>query len=121
MVGTAIEAEAILNDAGIPVSVVNARFAAPLDKDFLIRECDGYDLIVSMEENVRSGGFGEKVLSVLAQSGYRGDFLNISIPDEFVPHGSCEELKRETGLDASSVAAAIIKRIEDQKIRGGSR
>ncbi|MGN8773263.1 1-deoxy-D-xylulose-5-phosphate synthase [Candidatus Weimeria sp. HCP3S3_B5] len=121
MVGTAIEAEAILNDAGIPVSVVNARFAAPLDKDFLTRECDGYDLIVSMEENVRSGGFGEKVLSVLAQSGYRGDFLNISIPDEFVPHGSCEELKRETGLDASSVAAAIIKRIEDQKIRGGSR
>ena len=68
---------------------------------------------------MRSGGFGEHVLSVLADSGYRGDFLNVSIPDQFVPHGSCDELKAELGLDAVSVASSVIKRLEMAKINGG--
>lgn len=119
MVETAVKAAQILKEGEISVSVVNARFAAPLDQDFLIHETAGYDLIVSMEENVRSGGFGEHVLSVLAGSGYRGDFLNVSIPDQFVPHGSCDELKAELGLDAVSVASSVIKRLEMAKINGG--
>ena len=68
---------------------------------------------------MKSGGFGEHVLSVLEESGYRGEFLNISIPDQFVPHGSCDDLKKELGLDAVSVASTIIRQIENAKMNGG--
>ena len=119
MVATAEKVSKILKESGISVSVVNARFAAPLDTDFLTHETHGYDLIVTMEENVKSGGFGEHVLSVLEESGYRGEFLNISIPDQFVPHGSCDDLKKELGLDAVSVASTIIRQIENAKMNGG--
>ncbi len=107
MVGCAIDAAVILKRTEVSVSVVNARFASPIDKDFLTNAAEKYDLIVSLEENVRSGGFGEHVLSILSDAGYKGKFINISIPDEFVPQGSVEELCCDVGIDADSVASRI--------------
>lgn len=95
----------MLTDDGYSVMHVNACFAKPFDKDFLKEKAEDYDLIVSMEENVTSGGFGEHVSAYLysPQLKYKGKFLNISIPDCFVQQGSQEELRKQQGLDAESV------------------
>ena len=104
-----LDAASILKRIDISASVVNARFASPIDKEYLTDAAKDYDVIVSLEENVRSGGFGEHVLSILADAGFDGDFINISIPDEFVPQGSADELCCDEGLDADSIA----KRVEE--------
>lgn len=109
MVKRAEDAASILKRIDISAGVVNARFASPIDKEYLTDAAKDYDVIVSLEENVLSGGFGEHVLSILADAGFDGDFINISIPDEFVPQGSVDELCCDEGLDADSIA----KRIEE--------
>lgn len=115
MVECAADAADILRRDGVLATVVNARFASPVDKDFLRDAALHYEVIVSLEENVRSGGFGEKVLTVLSDAGFNGTFINVSIPDEFVPQGSVDQLKRETGLDADSVAEGIEAALAVQK------
>ncbi|MDD6550209.1 MAG: 1-deoxy-D-xylulose-5-phosphate synthase [Lachnospiraceae bacterium] len=107
MVECAIDAADILKRTEVSASVVNARFASPIDKDFLTDAAEKYDVIVSLEENVHSGGFGEHVFSLLSEAGFKGKFINISIPDEFVPQGSVEELCCDVGIDADSVASRI--------------
>lgn len=65
-------------------------------------------LFVTMEENVRSGGFGEKVLDYVTDRGFSVQVLNISIPDEYVEHGNVSILYREVGLDAQTIVKKII-------------
>ncbi|MQN02385.1 MAG: 1-deoxy-D-xylulose-5-phosphate synthase [Lachnospiraceae bacterium] len=115
MVECAISVAHILKKSEISTSIVNARFASPIDKDFLTNAAKKYDIIVSLEENVRSGGFGEHVLSVLSDAGFEGRFINVSIPDEFVPQGSVEELICDVGIDADSVAHRIESALEGRK------
>lgn len=115
MVECAVNVADILRRTEVSVSVVNARFASPIDKEFLTKAADRYDIIVSMEENVRSGGFGEHVLSILSEAGFKGRFINISIPDEFVPQGSVEELREDCGLDADSVTKRIEEALHEKK------
>lgn len=115
MVETAVKVRELLADESVRATVVNARFASPLDTKLLGEAAGRYGLIVSMEENVRSGGFGEHVLDALEQAGYRNDFINISIADQFVPHGDVDELKRDLGLDAQSVARKILEVLHEKK------
>lgn len=109
MVDTAVRVRRILLDSGIQVSVVNARFASPLDRNYLIDAAKQYRLIVTLEENVRPGGFGEHVLSLLNEDRYKGDFMNVSLPDAFIPQGTRRELLRVYGLDAVSISDRIRK------------
>ena len=67
-----------------------------------------------MEENVRCGGFGEKVLNCLNDNHKNNEHLNISIPDAYVEHGNVELLKKEIGLDAESIAETIICQLAKQ-------
>ena len=79
----------------------------------LLREAAGkYSLIVTMEENVHSGGFGEHVAAWYAEEEMQVPLLQIAIPDTFVTHGSPQELFSLTGIDADSVVAKILQRIE---------
>lgn len=109
MVKTAMDAREILNKRGIPVTVVNARFVKPLDKIYLKKAAETYRGIVTLEENVLSGGFGDHVNALLLQEGYKGGVLNIGIDDEFVPHGSIPALKKMLGIDAKGVASKVRK------------
>lgn len=107
MVKTAEAVRDILKEKGHEVSLINARFVKPIDKEALDEACEDHALIVAMEENVACGGFGEKVLAYLNEKGLENRFLGIAIPDEFVEHGNVELLKRQIGLDAESIAAKI--------------
>ena len=109
MVKTAETVRELLKAKGYNASLINARFVKPIDEAAVLEACENHKLIVSMEENVRSGGFGEKVLNCLSDNNKSNDYLNISIPDAYVEHGNVELLKKEIGLDAESIAAAIIK------------
>ena len=110
MVKTAEEVRRLLAARGVESSIANARFVRPLDEDFLREAPARYRMIVTMEENVRSGGFGEHVAAWYADQGVEVPLVNISIPDRFVPHGAPDLLSRELGLDAESVAKRILDR-----------
>ena len=111
MVKTAETVRELLKAKGYRVSLINARFVKPIDEDAVLEACEDHRLIVSMEENVRSGGFGEKVLMCLNDHNKSNVYLNISIPDAYVEHGNVELLKKEIGLDADSIAESICKQL----------
>ena len=94
MVETAWQVRRKLAEKGIPTTVVNARFAMPLDKNCLRKLAESHPLLVTMEENVASGGFGEHVAAFLEEEALHTKVLRIAIPDCFVEHGSVGELKK---------------------------
>lgn len=112
MVRTAEEVRKRLARKGIEVGVTNARFAKPFDCAYLDRVAEEYDFIVTMEENVITGGFGQQVLSYLYERGYQGQVECVAIPDTFVEHGSVDALKEKLQIDAASVERRIEKLLE---------
>lgn len=112
MVQTAEAVRDILKKAGHSCSLVNARFVKPLDEAMVEKAAVGHDLLVTMEENVASGGFGERVQSFLNEKALAVKELSIAIPDAYVEHGSVALLKKELLMDADSVAARIMEKLK---------
>ncbi|MBQ9142737.1 MAG: 1-deoxy-D-xylulose-5-phosphate synthase [Lachnospiraceae bacterium] len=102
-----------LREAGYQPSLINARFVKPIDEEAVEEACKNHKLIVTMEENVASGGFGEKVLSCLNQYGRKVALLSFTIPDAYVEHGNVELLKKEIGLDVESMFQKILRKMGD--------
>lgn len=115
MVSAAMEIRKILNEQGLDITVVNARFVKPLDTALLSELTKSHRLVVTMEENVLTGGFGEAVGAwydaEFTDVAYKPMILNIGVDDQFVEHGSVEELEAALALDASSVAQKIKARL----------
>lgn len=109
MVKTGETVRDMLKAQGRSVSLINARFVKPIDEEAVKEACKEHILIVTMEENVAGGGYGEKVLDYMNRAGLRNGYLRISIPDAYVEHGNVELLKQEIGIDADS----IVKRISE--------
>ena len=107
MVKTALAVREALQLKGYACGIINARFVKPIDTEILNEAVKDHSLIVTMEENVASGGFGEKVREYLDESGYQGSLLTISIPDEYVEHGNVDILREEVGIDAYSIQRRI--------------
>lgn len=108
MVRVAEEVRHQLKDKGYSCSLTNARFVKPIDEQALSAAVKEHKLIVTMEENVLSGGFGERVRAYVDGLTDRCSVLNIGIPDEYVEHGNVELLKQEIGIDADSVTKKIL-------------
>lgn len=113
MVKTALEVRERLKEKGISCSIVNARFVKPIDEEILAEADQNHCLFVTMEENVTSGGYGEKVRASLESRGLHAQLINITIPDCYVEHGNVDLLKKELGLDAESIVQKIMKRIRE--------
>ena len=111
MVKTALEVKEMLKGKEIDATVVNARFIKPVDTEIIESLVKRHSLFVTMEENVLSGGYGEKVLSYLTQEHPRKRVINIALPDTYIEHGNVEILKKETGIDAQSVFERIQREI----------
>ena len=107
MVKTALEVIEMLEAEGRDVSVINVRFVKPIDTEILDSLAEDHRLLVTMEENVASGGYGEQVCSYVLDRGYPVRVLPISLPDTYVEHGNVEILKKEAGIDAASIAERI--------------
>ena len=108
MVKTAETVREELKRQGRAVSLINVRFVKPIDEEAIREACKDHVLIVTMEENVASGGYGEKVLDYMNREGLQNQFLNVSIPDAYVEHGNVELLKQEIGIDADSIIERIL-------------
>ncbi len=100
-----LQAARILEDTGIEATVVNARFAKPLDENLILRLARETGGIVTAEENVQAGGFGEGVLALLAEHGLADRLLTmLTMPDAIVDHGPQVTFRHLHGLDAAGIA-----------------
>ena len=103
MVKTGEAVRNLLGGDGIDATLVNARFAKPIDEDMIEILSKDHSIIVTLEENVASGGFSEKVMEYVVRRGLNVRLVPVNIPDEYVEHGNPEILKHEIGLDAESI------------------
>ena len=108
MVKTTEEVRRQLKACGYQCSLINARFAKPLDGEMLKTVASEHKLLVTLEENVENGGFGEHVLRYLTENHLQTEFLTCAIPDEYVEHGNVELLKQEVGIDARTITEKVI-------------
>lgn len=113
MVKTAVTVRENLKFMGYNCSIINARFAKPVDKEIIEEATKDHNLVVTLEENVASGGFGEKVFDVLYDIGFKGKSLKVCIPDEYVEHGNVDILKKEIGIDAGTIIDRILAKIDE--------
>jgi 1-deoxy-D-xylulose-5-phosphate synthase len=105
MVAPALAAAELLAEQGLSVTVVNARFAQPLDEKIIGGLARSVGRIVTIEENVIAGGFGSAVSECLDRLDLSPTpHLRIGVPNEFVLHGKRDELLRRCGLDAPGIA-----------------
>ena len=109
MVAIAEEVRNRLKERGHSCTLVNARFAKPFDEEMIRRLAGTHKLLVTMEENVKSGGMGEHIESFLFSQKLDVSILTVSVPDQFVEHGNVNALREMLGIDAASVAARILE------------
>lgn len=113
MVVTALAVRELLKEYGIDCSIVNARFVKPIDEKAVEWATRNHRMVVTMEENVSSGGFGEKVREYFDTLETESVLMNVALPDDYVEHGNVDLLKHETGIDAESITSRIRKEMVD--------
>lgn len=97
-----------LVDEGISVTVVNARWAKPLDEELILRLAEGTKHLVTIEDHVVAGGFGSAVLELLESQGIRNiDVRRIGCPDKLIEHGAPSILKELYGLSSSHIKDVV--------------
>ncbi|MCC0650244.1 1-deoxy-D-xylulose-5-phosphate synthase [Clostridioides sp. ZZV15-6598] len=111
MVKHALEAKEILSEEGINPTIVNARFLKPMDEDMLHTLFKNHKNVVTIEDNVITGGFGSRISKFIIDNGYKVNILNIAIPEEFIKHGNADELYNFVGLSPKCIAEKIRKLI----------
>lgn len=111
MVKTAEAVYHMLKEDGETPTLVNARFVKPIDEKMLDSLAKGHSMIVTMEENVAKGGFGNAVAEYMRTKHSQVKIVTIALPDQFIEHGNPEKLKEKAGIDAVSV----YKRIKEAK------
>ncbi len=111
MVPLAMQAAIELMGKGVSAGVVDARFVAPMDLELLRKKVADVRLVVTVEENVLAGGFGEGVLDALASMGVRVPALTLGVPNRFIPQATVAQQTAECGLDALSIARRIRERL----------
>lgn len=98
-----------LSKIGIKPAHYDMRFVKPLDEMLLHEVFSKFDKVITVEDGCLMGGFGSAVLEFMADRGYKAEVVRLGIPDEYIHHGTQEELWEECGFDAKSIAATVEK------------
>ena len=115
MVHPATNVANTLEQKGYSVGIINARFIKPLDQTTLLSQISKAKHIITLEENMLAGGFGSAVSELLKTNGNTDySMLSIGIPDEFVPHGNTDILKKELQLDEDGILQQISSFLENK-------
>jgi 1-deoxy-D-xylulose-5-phosphate synthase len=114
MVGVAVEAAERLELQGLSTAVVNARWIKPIDPR-IVDWARLHPVVLTVEDNVGSGGFGGAVLETLAPHGLAGRVRNLALPDAFLPHGKASDILKEHGLDAAGIAKAVYQAVASKE------
>ena len=112
MVNIAYELVQMLKAKWLTPRLINPRFIKPIDPDMVSSLCD-FKHIITLEENVHTGGFGQRLGFELMAAGSKAFIHNFAINDEFLPTGTREQLLEYAGLNAQSIFDKTIKLIED--------
>ena len=88
-------------------ALVNARFVKPIDEELLRSFADTYELVVTLEENVKDGGFGERVLAFAEEKDLPFGVEIIALPDRFIPHGSVSYQMKQVGFTPEDICGRI--------------
>ena len=115
MVYPAMQTAEILSEHGIQATVVNARFAKPLDTELILPLAEKLGRVVTLEEGCLQGGFGSAVAEALLDAELTASLTRIGVPDVLVDHATPEESKAELGLTPPQMADRILKLFSKQK------
>lgn len=113
MLGATAEAAELLKADGYQPMLVNMRFIKPLDEEMLLQVAEKCEHIVTVEDNVKMGGFGSKVLEFYGEKGIQLDVLNLGFPDRYIEQGTQSQLFERYGLHAAGIYESIKKRLGD--------
>lgn len=100
-----------LTAQGIDCTHINVRFISPLDYELIDKVASEHKLIITAEENVKRGGFGEMLAAYIKEKGYDCRYMNLSLPDNYLVHGNPEQLRKFVKLDEESMERRIIAEI----------
>ena len=89
-------------------AVINMRFAKPIDQDLILAAAKKYKYIVTIEDNTIAGGAGSSVLELLSKNNIQIKTLVLGYSDEFLEHGSQEEIHKNLNLDTQSIENKIV-------------
>jgi 1-deoxy-D-xylulose-5-phosphate synthase len=112
-VGKALDAAEDLRQREIAVTVVDARFAKPIDAGLMAQLAAEHDLLVTVEEGVLAGGFGSAVWETLNDAGVTPRILRVGLPDEYVTHGKPALLHEQVGFTGERIAERVAAAISD--------
>ncbi|MEA2151837.1 MAG: 1-deoxy-D-xylulose-5-phosphate synthase, partial [Solirubrobacteraceae bacterium] len=113
-VGKALAAAQDLAGRDISVTVVDARFAKPIDAGLMAQLAAEHDLLVTVEEGVLAGGFGSAVWETLNEAGATPRILRVGLPDRYVTHGKPALLHEEIGFTAERIGERVLAAISDR-------
>ena len=106
----ALQAAEVLRLKGLSVGVVNARFVKPLDGELILAVARQSGRIMTVEENALQGGFGSAVLELLCDNNMQSvKVRRLGIPDHYIEQGSQAQLRKDVGIDAEGIIAAVIE------------
>jgi 1-deoxy-D-xylulose-5-phosphate synthase len=112
--------------SGLTSTVINARWAKPLDEALLAQHAGGKRLVVTAEESAAMGGFGDGVLDALNRADVHVPLLKVALAEGFVHHGAVDDLRRQQRIDAEGIAEQVVERLRELGValasaRGGKR
>ena len=108
-VDPALAAANYLAEEGIEATVINARFAKPLDEELILSAARDCGHVVTIEDGVRAGGFGSAVQEMLQDRGCTVPVLRLGLPDQFIEHGDRDQLLTKCGLDADGLFKSALE------------
>ena len=113
MVQRCLQAAEKLSEKGVEVTVINARFAKPLDKELILDLVRNNTLIMTVEDHALMGGFGSAVLELVSEEGENtSKIVRVGIPDRFIEHGTRNLMLKNLGLDEFGIADKFIEKLD---------
>ncbi len=116
MVTRAMEVAKILNDNNIDTQVINARFLKPLDENTIKEAIENTDYCITIEDGCEFGGLGTVVKDIIINNSLETNVETFGYPDEYIKHGSVEELEKLYGMNTESIAKNILEKIRKEEI-----
>jgi len=105
LLSNCLKAAEMLREDGLDIGVINARFIKPLDREVLLRAIESSEFVITVEEGCLTGGFSSALLEAAADAGLSTAHVRrLGIPDRWIEHGDRNELLKDLGLDAESIA-----------------
>ncbi|RXI76358.1 1-deoxy-D-xylulose-5-phosphate synthase [Clostridium tetani] len=109
MVEKAFNVKETLKERNIDIGLINATFVKPIDKEMLNKIIDEEKTIITLEDNVILGGFGNSVLNYVRDTNSNIKVVNLGFKDEFIPHGKVDNLFKMYGLDEEAILKEVMK------------